>query len=82
MSSIHRQIHNVMGGQRVTVNEVTSGCQPVTNGAPHGNILGPALFNPFISDLDLGLKCILSKLMDDTKLGGAVDSFEGREALQ
>ncbi|KAK4816509.1 hypothetical protein QYF61_017609 [Mycteria americana] len=29
-----------------------------------------------------GIKCTLSKFVDDTKLGGAVGSLEGREALQ
>ncbi|KAJ7415895.1 hypothetical protein WISP_75466 [Willisornis vidua] len=47
---------------------------------PQGSILGPGLFNSFISDL--GLKGTLSKFSGDPKLGGAVESREGREALQ
>ncbi|KAJ7424131.1 rna-directed dna polymerase from mobile element jockey-like [Pitangus sulphuratus] len=31
---------------------------------------------------DPEVKCTVSKFADDTKLGGAVDSLEGREALQ
>lgn len=48
----------------------------------HKRILGPALFNRFISDLDAAVECIISKFVGDTKLGGAADSCEGWEAFQ
>jgi len=40
------------------------------------------LFNVFISNVDAGFELTLSKFTDNTKLGGAVDSLKGREALQ
>ncbi|KAJ7409060.1 rna-directed dna polymerase from mobile element jockey-like [Willisornis vidua] len=46
------------------------------------SILGPVLFNILINDLDTGLTGIPRKLANATKLGGAVNSLQGREALQ
>jgi len=45
-----------------------------------GSILRLALFNIFVSDMDSGIECTISKFADDTKLCGAVNTLEGRDA--
>ena len=52
------------------------------SGVPQGLVLGPVLFNIFVSEMDSRIECIPSKFANDTKLCGAVGTLEGRDAIQ
>ena len=54
----------------------------VINDFPQGSILGPVLFNIFISNINHWLECTLSTFADETKLNDAVDTTEERDAIQ
>ena len=43
--------------------------------------MGPALFN-ISGNMDSGIECTLSKFADNTKLCAAVNTLEGRDAIQ
>ena len=52
----------------MAVNGSISGWRSATSGVHHESVLEPILFNIFISDINRGAECILSKFADDNKL--------------
>uniref|UniRef100_A0A8C3F4S5 Reverse transcriptase domain-containing protein n=1 Tax=Chrysemys picta bellii TaxID=8478 RepID=A0A8C3F4S5_CHRPI len=81
---IHRWIRNLLKGrlQRVVLKGELSGWREVTSGVPQGSVLGPILFNLFITDLGTKCRSGLIKFADDTKLGGIANSEKDRDILQ
>ncbi|CAM5076430.1 unnamed protein product [Natator depressus] len=68
--------------QQVVINGSMSSWQLVSSGVPQGSVLGLVLFKIFINDLEDSVDCTLGKFADDTKLGGEVNTLEGRDRIQ
>ncbi|CAM4679733.1 unnamed protein product [Caretta caretta] len=81
---IERWIRNWLKGrlQRVLLKGELSGWREVTSGVPQGSVLGPILFNLFITDLGTKSGSVLIKFVDDTKLGGIANLEKDRNTLQ
>ena len=52
----------------------------MTSGVLQGSVLVP--INIVISYIDIGVEYTLSKFADDIKMSGAVNTAEGRDAVQ
>jgi len=52
------------------------------DGVPRGSVLGLALLDIFVGDMDSAIGCTPRMFDDDTKLRGAVNLLEGRYAIQ
>ena len=52
------------------------------SGIPQGSVLGLLLFNILVGDMGGGTECTLSKFANNSKLCGAVNMLEGRDAIQ
>jgi len=68
--------------QRVVVNGSTSKWKSVMSSVLQKSILELMLFNIFISDINIGIECTLSKFVDDIKLCDVVDTPEEWDAIQ
>ncbi|CAM4664161.1 unnamed protein product [Lepidochelys kempii] len=81
---IERCIRNLLTGrlQRVLLKGELSGWREVTSGVPQGSVLGPILFNLFITDLGTKSGSVLIKFADDTKLGGIANLERDWEIIQ
>lgn len=51
-------------------------------GGPQGSFFGLRLFAILFSDLENGMQCTLNEFVDGTKLSGAANTTEGRNAVQ
>ncbi|CAM4707266.1 unnamed protein product [Lepidochelys kempii] len=81
---IERWIRNWLTGrlQWVLLKGELSGWREVTSGVPQGSVLGPILFNLFITDLGPKSGRVLIKFADDTKLGGIANLEKDQEIIQ
>jgi len=68
--------------KKIAVNDSMSKWRRVTSGIPQRLVLGQVLFNIFVGNMDSGIECTLSKLVNNTKLWGVVNMMEGKDNIQ
>jgi len=68
--------------QRLVISGTKSSWRQVASGVPQDSMLGSILFVIFINDLDDVAELILSKFVEDTRLGGVADTPDGCAAFQ
>lgn len=56
--------------------------KPVRSSVPHRSVLGPIHVNIFVDGIDSEIEGTLSQAAGDTKVSGAVDMLERRDAIQ
>lgn len=54
---------------------------PVMSGVLQGPVLASIPINMIINDVDSGIKCTLSKFVEDTKLSGEVGTVNQRDGV-
>ena len=64
------------GRTRVCLEGIVSDLVAVISGVPQGSVLGPLLFLIYINDLEEGIKSLLLKFADDTKIFQSVSNEE------
>lgn len=67
--------------QSVLVYGNASGWKPVTSSIPDNSIFRLILLSSFSNNMYAGVECILGKLVDGMKWGGATESLEEEESL-
>ncbi|CAM4508198.1 unnamed protein product [Lepidochelys olivacea] len=79
-----RSIRNWLKGRlpRVILKGELSGWKEVTSRVPQGSVLGPILFNLFITDLGTKSGKVLIKFADDTKPEGIANTEKDWDILQ
>jgi len=77
-------IRNFLVGrmQRVVLNSQKSEWSGIISGVPQGSVLGPILFNIYVSDMPSVVNSSILQFADDVKVFGTIKSFNNFVQLQ